>query len=232
MTNKKMKLKSKKYLNHYPKEDVQTEYSVQEAVALTQKGSYAKFRASLDLTINLGIDATKNEQRVNLTTTLPYSTGKVKRIIAIVNPDKKDSAQKAGALEAGGSDLIEKIKGGWLEFDVVVATPDLMPELAKVAKILGPKGLMPNPKTGTVTPDPAQAIKNLQQGQMNIRSGESNILHLVVGNDQQKPEEVTANIQHLLDLLNNNRPAKIKGQFIKSAFLSPTMGPSFRLTLT
>ena len=207
------------------------EVTLTEAVELAKKGSYAKFRASLELHLNLNIDPKKTDQKINFTTTLPFSTGKTKRVVVITNPEKQSEAEKAGADEVGGKELIERIAQGWLGFDALVASPDMMSELASVARILGPKGLMPNPKNGTVSMDVATAVGNLKKGQMTIKMGDDPALHLVVGNDEQKTAEVVANIEHIMTLLNANRPAKLKGNLIKSAFLAPTMGPSFKLSL-
>ncbi len=209
-----------------------TTHAIPAAVELTQNNSYSVFVGRVELHLNVNIDPSKSDQRINFNTTLPYPTGKEVKVAVLTSPEKQAEAQKAGAAIVGGEELISAIKKGVLGFDILIATPEHMPKLAEVAAILGPKGLMPNPKNNTVTDKLTNTIADIKKGQINIRLGEKTTLHLVVGSVNQAKEEVVANIEHVIKQLNQNKPAKIKGKLIKSAYLAPTMGPSCKLDLT
>ncbi|OGC59222.1 50S ribosomal protein L1 [candidate division WWE3 bacterium RIFCSPLOWO2_01_FULL_42_11] len=226
-----LKTRSDKYKKSVTKSDKKESYSVKEAVEFAQKSSYSKFPGSLDLVVNLNIDPTKNDQRINVITSLPFQTGKAKRILVLCAPDSQAEAKKAGADEVMGVEGIAKIEGGYLDFDILIATPDMMVELAKIAKILGPKGLMPNPKNNTVTTSLATAIGSHKKGQLSLKMKEAPMIQTQVGKVDQDPSEVSQNIQHVIEIIRANKPTKVKGILIKSVFLAPTMGPSFKLSI-
>lgn len=225
------KIRSPKYNKSLTISDKKDSYSVKEAVEFAQKASYSKFPGTLDLTINLNIDPTKNDQRINVITNLPFQTGKAKRILVLCAPDAQTEAKKAGADEVMGVEGIAKIEGGYLDFDILIATPDMMVELAKIAKILGPKGLMPNPKNNTVTTNLSAAIAGHKKGQLSLKMKEAPMIQTQVGKVDQDAQEVSQNIQHVIEIIRANKPTKVKGILIKSAFLAPTMGPSFKLSI-
>jgi large subunit ribosomal protein L1 len=207
-------------------------YPVAEAVALAQKVSTAKFDGSLEVHVKLGIDPSKASQSVRTTVTFPHATGKTVRIAAVVPPALEDEAKKAGADVVGGDDLVAKIKtSGTLDADVVVATPDMMKKLGPIAKTLGQKGLMPNPKDETVSAQPGKTIAALKAGKATFRSDTTGNVHVVIGKVSGKPEELAANLQMFLETLRKARPAEAKGTFIKSVHLSPSMGPSVAVQL-
>ena len=225
------KARSKRYQAALKLIDQDRDYPIAEGIDAIKSTSFAKFDGSVELHVNLGIDPQKAEQKINLTTTLPHSTGRTVRVIAIAKGDDARAAEKAGADAFGGVELIEKISDGWLEFDAVVATPDLMPEVAKIARILGPKGLMPSPKNETVSADVATAVENLKKGQLTLKSGEEAVLHVAVGKVSQDTAEIAENITHVLKLLTSNKPSGMKNELILSVYVAPTMGPSARLAL-
>lgn len=207
-------------------------YPLQEAVALAQKASFSKFDGSVELHVNLGLDPKKTEQRVSVTTTLPHATGKKITIAVMAEGEHAEAAEAAGADIVGGKDLLDKFESGWVGFDVLVATPDMMPILAKVAKILGPKGLMPSPKNNTVTTDVAKTIANLRAGQLSFKTTDKEaVIHVAIGKCSMDTEKLAENAMHILKTIKDAKPAKVKGAYLKSAFLSPTMGPSIRLSL-
>lgn len=233
-TKNKLKKSEKKHSKKYRKAleliDESTAYSLDEAIALTKKTSSVKFDASVEAHIRLGIDPTKSEHQVRGSLVLPAGTGKTKKVLAIVSPEKEKEAKEAGADFAGGQDMISKIEKGWLDFEVVVATPDMMSSLGKIGKILGTKGLMPNPKVGTVTQDIAKVIKSLKAGMIEYRADKNGIVHAVIGRVSFKDEDLLKNYQTLVDTLNKVKPTGMKGTYIKSIFLVSTMGPSIKVS--
>ncbi|MDH5185466.1 MAG: 50S ribosomal protein L1 [bacterium] len=189
----------------------------------------AKFDETLDLAIRLGIDPKKQDQMVKGTVTLPFGTGKPVRILVLNKGDKEKEAKEAGADYVGFEEYVEKIKGGWLDFDYVVATPDAMPEVGKLGKILGTRGLMPSPKTGTVTFDVGVAVKSLKAGKIQFKTDKTGNVHLIVGKASFEPNKIEKNIIAVIGAIIKAKPATAKGQYLRSVTLSSTMGPSFKL---
>ena len=204
-------------------------YSLEEACALVKKTSTVKFDATVDVSIHLNVDTTKADQQVRGTLILPNGNGKTKKICAITS--KVDEAKAAGADFAGGVELIEKIqKENWFGFDVIVATPDMMGEIGKVARILGPKGLMPNPKTGTVTPNIAQAIREIKLGKVEYRLDKDANMHVSVGRVSFTEKALVENVTALTSTIVKVRPAAVKGSYVKNAVIHTTMGPAIHFT--
>ncbi len=204
-------------------------YSLEEACELVKKTSTVKFDATVDVSLHLNVDTTKADQQVRGTLILPHGNGKTKKICAITT--KVDDAKNAGADYAGGKDLLEKIqKENWFDFDVIVATPEMMGELGKMGRLLGPKGLMPNPKTGTVAVDIAKAIKEIKLGKVEYRLDKDANMALTIGRVSFKTEDLVDNLKALTSTVIKVRPAAVKGSYIKSAVVHTTMGPSIRFT--
>ena len=208
--------------------DRNKEFSLEEGVDLLKKSAPAKFNETVEITIRLNVDPKKADQVVRGTVTLPHGTGKVVRVLAITKT-KPAEATEAGADFCGFEDVIEKIKGGWTDFDVIVATPESMAEIGKLGKILGPRGLMPNPKAGTVTPNIGQAIKEVKAGKVEFRVDKFGILHLGVGKIAFTAPQLTENLSEFFRMVMRLKPPTAKGQYVKSVFLSSTMGPGIRL---
>jgi large subunit ribosomal protein L1 len=200
-------------------------YSVEEAVALLAGLPGAKFKESIDVAVNLGIDARKSDQNVRSSTVLPNGTGKTMRVAVFTQGANAEAARAAGADEVGMDDLAEKIKGGDLNFDVVIASPDAMRVVGMLGQVLGPRGLMPNPKVGTVTPDVATAVKNAKGGQVRYRNDKNGIIHTSIGKIDFTAEAVKGNLTALLADLKKAKPSSAKGIFMKKVTLSTTMGP-------
>ena len=201
-------------------------YSIDEAVKLVKDVSTTKFDASVDIDVRLGVDPRKANQMVRGTITLPHGTGKEKRVLVFCTPDKEEEAKAAGAEYFGLDEYMQKISDGWLDFDAVVATPQIMPKIGKIARILGPRGLMPNPKSGTVTNDIAQTVQEIKKGKISFKVDKYGILHVPMGRVSFTPEKLNDNISDFLVLVNKMKPASSKGTYIKSIFLSSTMSPS------
>ena len=203
-------------------------YTPADAIALLPKTTRAKFDETVDLSIKLGVDTVKNPS-IRGTVALPGGTGKTKRVAVITRPEHAKEALAAGAVEAGAAELIEKIKGGFLGFDILIASPDMMPEVGKLGKILGTKGLMPNPKTGTVTPDVVKAVKEFQGGKVEFRMDKGGVVHLGIGKASFKPETLHQNLTAVLAAVNHFKPSGLKGVYIKSITVSTTMGPGIKI---
>ena len=207
-------------------------YSLDEAVALIEKLPKAKFDESVEVHIKLGVDSKQADQQVRGTIVLPHGTGKTKKVLVLAKGDKADAATAAGADFVGDDDMIAKIATqNWLGFDVVVATPDMMPSLGKVAKILGPKGLMPNPKAGTVTPDVAKAINEIKAGKVEYRLDKNEIIHAMIGKVSFGQEKIKENFNTLLDAIVKAKPAAAKGTYLKSVAITTTMGPGIKIDI-
>ncbi len=204
-------------------------YSVLEAAKIVKKNATAKFDETIELHVKLGIDPKKTDQAVRGTAVLPKGLGKKKTVVVIAKGEKVKDAQAAGADNVGDADLIEKISKGWTDFDVLVATPDMMKDLSKLGKVLGPKGLMPNPKSGTVTFDVGQAVKELKAGRVEFKMDESANLHTSVGKASFAPEDLAQNIETVLHAIFAAKPATAKGVYMRSATLTSTMGAGIRL---
>lgn len=200
-------------------------YPVAEAFGLVKELASAKFQESIDVSVNLGVDPKKSDQVVRGSTVLPNGTGKSVRVAVFAQGENADAAKEAGADIVGMDDLAESVKGGELNFDVVIASPDAMRVVGKLGQILGPRGLMPNPKVGTVTPDVAAAVKNAKAGQVRYRTDKSGIIHCQIGNVGFEVEALTQNLEALLADLNKAKPAASKGQYMKRVSVSSTMGP-------
>jgi large subunit ribosomal protein L1 len=215
----------KNYRAMVAKVDKDKKFTVAEAVALLKQVNFAKFDESVDLDIRLGVDPRNADQQVRGTVNLPNGTGKTVRVLVFAKGDAATAAQEAGADYVGAEDMIEKIQGGWLDFDACVATPPLMRDVSKVGKILGPRGMMPNPKTGTVTMDTATVVKELKAGKVEYRLDKTANIHCAVGKKSFSEQALAENIQSLLDALNKVRPASAKGVYMKSVSVSTTMSP-------
>jgi len=200
-------------------------YSLPEASALVKEVSTPKFDASVDLHVRLGIDPRKADQAIRGTVALPHGTGKDKKVLVLCPPEKEDEAKNAGADYFGLTEYVDKIAGGWTDVDVVIATPSVMPKIAKLGKILGPRNLMPNPKSGTVTENIADAVKEVKKGKISFRVDKQGIIHASVGRVSFTKEKIFDNALELLNMLQKMRPSSAKGTYIKSIYLASTMSP-------
>jgi large subunit ribosomal protein L1 len=207
-------------------------FSLEEAVPLVQKAKFAKFDETVDLSLRLGVDPKHADQMVRGTVVLPHGLGKSKRVAAIASGEKQKEAQEAGADVVGGDDLVDKIQNGFMDFDAVVATPDMMRGVGKLGKVLGPRGLMPNPKTGTVTTDLAKAIREIKAGKVEFRVDKTGIIHAPVGKMSFSGDALVANAHALVDSIVKAKPAAAKGKYLRSVTLSSTMGPGVRIDTT
>ena len=204
-------------------------HSIEEAVPLIQKVKYTKFDETVELAVRLGVDPKHSDQMVRGTVVLPHGLGKSKRVLVIAGADKQREATEAGADEVGGDDVVDRILGGWTDFDAVVATPDMMRGVGKLGKVLGPRGLMPNPKTGTVTPNVAQAIKEIKAGKVEFRVDKTGIIHAPVGKTSFPAQSLIDNARALVDSVVRAKPAAAKGKYLKSVVVSSTMGPGISI---
>lgn len=205
-------------------------YDIDEALELALKLPKAKFDESLELHVKLGVDSKQADQQVRGTVVLPNGTGKSKKVLVIAKSEKADQAQAAGADYVGDDDMIAKVAGGWLDFDAVVATPDMMPQLGRIAKILGPKGLMPNPKAGTVTVDTAKAVQEIKAGKVEYRLDKNNIIHASIGKVSFGKDKLKENYDVILEAIVKAKPAAAKGTYLKSIAISTTMGPGIKIS--
>jgi large subunit ribosomal protein L1 len=212
------------------KVDTAKEYLLEDAVKLLKESSKVKFNESLDCAIRLGVDPRHADQMIRGTVSLPHGTGKKVTVLVIAKGSLAEEALKAGAEYAGFEEYIEKIKGGWSEIDVIVATPDVMGEVGKLGKVLGPKGLMPNPKSGTVTQDVVKAVKEVKAGKIEFRVEKAGIIHTSLGKLNFSTEQLVENTRAFLLTIIKMKPSSAKGQYVKSVFLSSTMGPGLRIT--
>ena len=217
--------KSGKNIEKARKQVETKQYLLNEAVPLLQKVKFAKFDETVVVTLRLGVDPKHADQMVRGTVVLPHGLGKSKRVLVIAGADKQKEAQEAGADFVGGDDVVEKILGGWMDFDAVVATPDMMRGVGRLGKVLGPRGLMPNPKTGTVTPNVTQAIKEIKAGKVEFRVDKTGIVHAPLGKMSFPVQNLIDNAHALVDSVVKAKPSAAKGKYIKSVTLSSTMGP-------
>ena len=206
-------------------------YTLADAMPLVKKGAFAKFDETVELAMRLGVDPKHADQMVRGTVVLPHGLGKSKRVIVIASGEKVREARDAGADEAGGDDLVQRIQGGWLDFDAVVATPDMMKSVGKLGKVLGPRGLMPNPKTGTVTMDVAKAVKEVKAGKVEFRVDKTGIIHCPVGKVSFDAEKLAENAHALISNVMKAKPATAKGRYVRSIVISSTMGTGVPIDL-
>ena len=206
-------------------------YNLADAMPVVKKAAFAKFNETVEVAIRLGVDPKHADQMVRGTVVLPHGLGKSKRVIVIASGDKVREAREAGADEVGGDDLVQKIQGGWLEFDAVIATPDMMKSVGRLGKVLGPRGLMPNPKTGSVTLDVARSVKEVKAGKVEFRVDKTGIIHCPVGKVSFEATQLAENAQALILSVIKAKPATAKGRFVRSIVVSSTMGPGVPIDL-
>jgi len=204
-------------------------YSLKEASALVREVNTTKFDSSVDIHLRLGVDPKKADQAIRGTVTLPHGTGKTKRVLVLCTPDKEDAAKAAGADHVGLDEFVTKIEGGWVDVDVIIATPAVMPKIGKLGKILGPRNLMPNPKTGTVTNDVAAAVSEVKGGKIAFKVDKAGIIHASIGRISFPPEKIVENSQEFINAIVKAKPATAKGTYLKSAYLATTMSPGIAL---
>jgi len=205
------------------------DFTMEEAVGLVKKVKYAKFDETVEVAVRLGVDPKHADQMVRGTVVLPHGLGKSRRVLAIASGEKVTEAEKAGADLVGGEDMVEKIAGGFLDFDAVVATPDMMRSVGKLGKILGPRGMMPNPKTGTVTFDIGKAVEEIKAGKVEFRVDKTAIVHAPVGKTSFGEDKLLENLRVLMDSVMKAKPSASKGKYVRSVCLSSTMGPGVRI---
>ena len=214
------------------KYDREKEYSLNDAISLIKDMKFTKFDESVDIALNMGVDPRHADQNIRITTSLPSGTGSEVIILVLTRGPKEKEAKEAGADFVGNDDFIEKLKNGWSDIDKIIATPDMMSSLGKLGKVLGPKGLMPNPKSGTVTVDVKKAINELKAGRVELRVEKNGIIHSSFGKTSFEKQDLIENVQMIYGSLMKARPASAKGQFIKKITLSSTMGPGIKVDLT
>ncbi len=225
-----MPKRGKKYVEVQKLIEAGKEYSIEEAAELAKKTSISNFDASVDMDIRLGVDPRHADQMVRGTVSLPHGTGKSIRVLALVNESKQEEAREAGADHVGLDDYIEKIQEGWTDIDVIVATPDVMGKIGRLGKVLGPRGLMPNPKSGTVTMDVADAVKEVKAGKIDFRVDKFGILHTSIGKTSFDAEQLKDNAEAFLKTVVKLKPASAKGTYIRSVTISSTMGPGIPIS--
>jgi len=213
----------------YKKVDAKKRYALDEAAKIVKDAAKAKFDETIELHVKLGIDPKQTDQTVRGTVVLPAGTGKTKKIAVVAKGEKLKEAETAGADFFGDADIIEKMQKGWMDFDVIVATPDAMKDLSKLGKVLGPKGLMPNPKAGTVTFEVARAVKELKGGRIEFKNDDFGIVHTIVGKASFTSDKIAENVRALMSTLIKAKPASAKGSYLRSISLSSTMGPGISL---
>jgi large subunit ribosomal protein L1 len=206
-------------------------YTLGDAMPVVKKAAFAKFDETVEVAMRLGVDPKHADQMVRGTVVLPHGLGKTKRVIVIASGDKVREGREAGADEVGGDDLVQRIQGGWLDFDAVVATPDMMRSVGKLGKVLGPRGLMPNPKTGTVTLDVAKAVREVKAGKVEFRVDKTGIIHCAVGKVSFDAGKLAENAQALIQSVLKAKPASAKGRYVRSIVISSTMGPGLAIDL-
>jgi large subunit ribosomal protein L1 len=211
------------------KVDGNKNYSLHDASALVKEVNCTKFDSSVDLHIRLGVDPKKADQAIRGTVTLPHGTGKTKKVLVLCTPDKEAEAKTAGADFVGLDEFIQKIEGGWTDVDVIIATPSVMPRIGKLGKILGPRNLMPNPKTGTVTNDVSAAVADVKAGKVAFKVDKAGIIHASIGRVSFTPEKLTENSQELLNAIIKAKPSSAKGTYLRSVYMASTMSPSISI---
>ncbi|EST10624.1 50S ribosomal protein L1 [Sporolactobacillus laevolacticus] len=225
-----MAKKGKKYQEQAKAVDRAKAYDIDEAVSLVKKIASAGFDESVDVAVRLGVDTRKNDQQVRGAVVLPNGTGKTQRVLVFAKGEKAKEAEAAGADYVGEAEYVEKISGGWFDFDVVVATPDMMAQVGRLGRVLGPKGLMPNPKTGTVTFDVDKAVKEIKAGKVEYRAQKDGNVHVPIGKVSFEDEKLVENFKVLIDTLVKVKPAAAKGTYLKNIAISSTMGPGVKIS--
>ncbi len=220
---------SKRFRAVKAKVDAKKFYTVEEAVERVKETATAKFNEGVDIAVRLGVDPKKADQAIRGTVSLPHGIGKEVRVLVLAKPPKDEEARAAGADHAGLADYVQKLQSGWADIDVIIAAPDVMGEVGKLGKILGPRGLMPNPKSGTVTPDVAKAVKEVKAGKIEFRVDKAGILHATVGKANFEKEKLVENIQAFLATVVRLKPTSAKGQYVRSIAISSTMGPGVKI---
>ena len=220
----------KKYQEALKLIDATKKYSIAEGVELAKKTSTVKFDATVEVVFRLNLDPRKAEQNLRGSIALPHGSGKTRKVLVLTRGAKEKEAQEAGADFVGNAEFLDKIKGGWFEFDIIVATPDMMGELGKLGKILGPKGLMPNAKTGTVTMDVAKAVKEIKAGKVEYRVDKNGNIAVIVGKTSFEDQKIVENIQEVYKTIAKTKPQTVKGTYVKNVSVSTTMGPGIKLT--
>ncbi|MFC7394833.1 50S ribosomal protein L1 [Scopulibacillus cellulosilyticus] len=225
-----MAKKGKRYQEASKAIDRQKSYDIQEAIKLVKEVASAKFDESIDVAVRLGVDTRKNDQQVRGAVVLPHGTGKTQRVLVFAKGEKAKEAEAAGADFVGDQEYINKINQGWFDFDVIVATPDMMAEVGKLGRVLGPKGLMPNPKTGTVTFEVEKAVKEIKAGKVEYRAHKDGNVHVPIGKASFDDEKLVENYQTLIETLIKAKPAAAKGTYLKNISVSSTMGPGLKVS--
>ena len=220
---------SKRYKTALTKVDLKKMYSIEDAVGLVKEMATAKFNEAVDIAVRLGVDPKKADQAIRGTVALPHGIGKEVRVLVLAKPPKDEEAKAAGADHVGFQDYIQKIQGGWADIDVIIATPDSMGEVGKLGKVLGPRGLMPNPKSGTVTMDVGKAVKEVKAGKIEFRVDKAGILHATIGKADFEKQKLVDNVNAFLNTVVRLKPASAKGQYIKSVAISSTMSPGVHI---
>lgn len=221
--------RSKRYLENISKIDLEKDYSLNEALEFISDSSNTKFDQTVDLCINLGVDPRHADQVIRGTVSLPHGTGKDVKVLVIAKGDKADEALSAGADYAGDKEYLDKIKGGWTDVDIIISTPDMMAEVGKLGRILGPKKLMPNPKSGTVTPDVKNAVTEVKKGKIEYRVDKNGIVHTIIGKSSFDKEKLADNCNAIMGSIIKAKPSSLKGVYLKKITLSSTMGPGIKL---
>ena len=222
---------SKKYSAALAQVDRNKAYSIEEAAELAKKISFTKFDSSVEVSFRLNVDPRHADQQIRGAMVLPHGTGRVQRVLVITQGAKETEAKEAGADFVGGKEMIEDIKKGWFDFDIIVATPDMMGELGKIGKVLGPKGLMPNPKTGTVTMDVAKAVADIKKGKVEYRVDKEGNINVLIGKTSFEANQLVDNFNALTEVIKKARPAAVKGTYIKNVVVSTTMGPGIHVNV-
>ncbi|MBP3504210.1 MAG: 50S ribosomal protein L1 [Bacilli bacterium] len=225
-----MRKASKKYVEASKKVEKNNAYSIDEAIRLVKETSITKFDGTVEVAIKLNVDPKKADQQLRGSLVLPNGTGKSKKILVIAKGEAAKTAKEAGADFVGDTDMIEKIqKENWFDYDVIIATPEMMPELGKIGRILGPKGLMPNPKTGTVTPNPVKTIEDIKKGMVEFRTDSYGNIHTIVGKVSFDESKLVENLTYIINTISKLKPASVKGKFITNISVASTMGPGIKL---
>ncbi len=220
---------SRRYTEEKSKIDRFTEYDLEEAITKVKESATAKFDETVEVAINLGVDPRHADQMIRGNVSLPYGTGKSVRVLVLAKGPKQDEAREAGADHVGLDDYVEKIQGGWTEVDSIIATPDVMAQVGKLGRILGPRGLMPNPKSGTVTMDVAQTVKSVKGGRIDFRTDKFGILHVIIGKASFEVEKLRENLQEFMRVVLRLKPASAKGTYVKAVSLSSSAGPGVKV---